>query len=515
MKTVCGFTLLETLISVVLTAVITTGLLFFLKMGMSHNETLQERSDIYREAGRIMNMIRADLSTAAAVTDMEYFDNVNGDAFFNYGTATGSGDRIIPGNNDSWKFNLDDPWTFNLKECDPPIDDPDTNFDESLLNYENLPYGRTYDYVAGITNSGNLDVIYFRGSITRDNKKVPANICYRLVRKKASGALIVDTGTDGKADEDEAGFHPVANVDPKYDNYDPVFNGTATEMNGFIDRPGESGEDGDAILSSERKFELQRIVTTWEDNKPVTGQEILSKSVVAFDIFYYDRRLRQYTEPRTTIKRFSYPPDVGVVGRFGTQTPHRFSFGDMSTEYFINHGTEIKSIVSKNDHVFLWDLWENNIEFKFNTYEISEVYDSSKKVQFKEFVSPPVGPNTAVQFIPAGVFDAGGMLFCPAVKDNFVNLKAGDRVFLQQWNSGKTNFAVKPDLYTIINKRGNRLVLDLKGQEPVTGTGTVFFRAAYLPPGIKIHMTWRADRLSENRGKPSYISLSNTIALQE
>lgn len=506
MKITCGFTLLETLISVVLTAVITTGLLFFLKMGMSHNEMLQERSDIYREAGRIMNMIRADLSTAVAVTDMEYFDNVNGDAFFNYRVDTVIGDIGIP---------VDDPWTFDLREdAYPPQDNPDTpGFNESLLNYENLPYGRTYDYVAGITNSGNMDVIYFRGSITRDNKKVPANICYRLVRKKASGALIVDTGIDGKSDEDEAEFHPVANVDPEYDNYDPVFNGTATEMNGFIDRPGESGEDVDAILSSERKFELQRIVTTWEGNKPVTGQEILSKSVVAFDIFYYDRRLKQYTEPRTTIKRFSYPPDVGVVGRFGTQTPHRFSFGDMSTEYFINHGAEIKSIVSKNDHVFLWDLWENNIEF--NTYEISEVYDSSKKMQFKEFVSSPVGPNTAVQFIPAGEFDAGGMLFCPAVKDNFVNLKAGDRVFLQQWNSGKIDFAVKPDLYTIINKRGNRLVLDLKGQEPVTGTGTVFFRAAYLPPGIKINMTWRADRLSENCGKPSYISLSNTIALQE
>lgn len=458
-----------------------------------------------------MNMIRTDLSTAVAVTDMEYFDNVNGDAFFNHGTGTGSGDRILPDNDDAWKLNLDDPWTFFLKEYDdPPGDDSNTSFNESLLNYENLPYGRTYDYVSGITNSGNMDTVYFRGGIVRDNEKVPANICYRLVRKKASGREEEDTGVDGKADEEEAGFHPVVNVDPAYDNYDPVFHGTATEMNGFIDRPGEPGKHGDAILNSGRRFELQRIVTTWEDNKPVTSHEILSESVVAFNISYYDRGLGQYTEPKNTIKRFSYPPDVGAVGRFGTETPTWFSFGDLSTEFFLNNGAEPTSIISKNDYVFLWG---NGIGFKI--CEIDEVNNGLKKIRFKEFESPPVGSSTAVQFIPAGVFDGGGMLTCPVVKDNFVNLKAGDKVFLQQMNSSETGFAVKPDLYTIVDQRGNRLVLDLKGQEPVTGTSTVFFRAAYLPPVIKVHMTWRADRLSENCGKPSYISLSSTIALQE
>lgn len=558
MKNIYGITLIETVITIAIMAIITMGLLLFLRIGMSHTILLQERSSIYKEASRIMDMIRSDLSTIRAVTDMEYFNDLNDDDYFNNlrkpGTSTTEKeDMIIP---------VDDPSTFSLREdFYPPQDDNSTTFQESLLNYENLPYGITYDYVFGITNCGNTDVIYFRGSVMKGDTWVPANICYRLFKKKISSTE-KDIGVDGKADEDEPGFHPVANPDPAYDNFDPIFYGTGTEGNGFFDRdPDGSGpllsevdQGGGGLINKAYTFELQRIVTTMEDEDfgvdlitnsqepgydpitnpdpngdnfnaftnpngtegdgqiektPVTRVEILSTSITAFNIFYYDRHTKQYGEPKSTIKRFSYPPDIGLVGRFGTETPAWFSFGGMSTDLIVDEGVQTSSSISIGDSIFLWGKG-----ILFTVYPISGVDTVQKKVLFGGIASPPV-PSAAVQFLPAGRFDAGGLLSCSQVKDGFINLKTGDQVFLQQWNTGATNFAIQPGFYTITDKRGGKLLLDLKDQEPVCGTNTVCFRAAYLPPGIKIDLRWRADQLSKNRGEPSYISLSSTIELYE
>lgn len=564
-KNMDGFTLLEILIVIPLMAVITSGLLFFLQMAANHKDVFQERSDIYTEAGHIIDMMRADLLSAQPVTDMEYFgDSTDGGPHFNShrmpGTSTVREDILVP---------VDDPSTFTLREdARPPQDDLTTDYDfkEFRLNYENLPYGITYDYVFGITNSGNRDVLYFRGSAITGGKRGPANICYRLVKKRLSGVQNEeDTGVDGVTDEEEAGFHPVANPDPNADNYfEPVFYGTSTEGNGILDpdpdgaavgKPGEQDQNGNGIIDSVHVFEMQRIITTLEeeegdfgmdgvrnegepgynpitnpdpngdnfnettnpngtegngraDNKLATRVETLSNSVTGFNVFCYDKQKRQYVEPVTTIKRFSYPPDVGLVGRFGAETPPWFSFDSMSTELFVVNGTQSSGIVSQGDYVFLWGT-----NIPFNIYSISEIDSVQRSVRFSEITSP-IGSATA-QFIPAGEFDAGGALSCPAVRDGFANLTTGDQVFLQQWNKSQTDFAVKPDLYTIIDKRGGKLVLDLKGREPVLGTSTVFFRAAYLPPAIKVHLLWRADQISKNRDEPSYISLSNTIALQK
>lgn len=510
-----GFTLIEMLIAIPLMVVITSGVLFFLRITADHKATFQERSDIYSEAGRIMDMIRTDLLSVQAVTDMEYFDELNGDTYFN-------SHRPLPGFKEDVPVSVDDILTTpNLREdLNPPSDDPlTTYFDESRLTYENLPYGITYDYVFGITNSGNMGVLYFRGSIVNSGKRVPANVCYLLVKKRSSGVKNEeDTGIDGVADEEEDGFHPVANPDPNADNFEPVLYGTSTEGNGFLDfdpdgpdagKPGEHDQNGNGVIDRGHIFELQRIITTLEDEEPVTRQEILSNVVTGFNVFYYDKQKRQYIEPVFTIKRFSYPPCLGLVGRFGTETPPWFSFDSMSPELFVVSGTQSFSMVSQGDYVFLWGT-----ETPFNVYRISEVDNVLRRMRFSEITSP-VGTNTTVRFIPAAEFDGGGMLSCPAVKDDFLNLKAGDQIFLQQWNSSKTGFAVKPGLYTIMGKRGNKLILDLKEQMPVLGTSTVFFRTAYLPPALKINLTWRADQLSNDRSEPSYISLSNTVALQK
>ncbi|UJS18371.1 MAG: hypothetical protein L3J17_04745 [Candidatus Jettenia sp.] len=550
MKNVYGITLIETVITIAIMAIITMGLLLFLRIGMNHTILLQERSSIYKEASRIMDMIRSDLSTIRAVTDMEYFNNLNDDGYFNNlrkpGTSTAEKeDMIIP---------VDDPSTFSLKEdFYPPQDDASTLFQESLLNYENLPYGITYDYVFGVTNRGNTDAMYFRGSVMKDDKWVPANICYRLFKKRISGTE-EDIGVDGKADEEETGFHPVVNPDPAYDNFDPIFYGTGTEGNNFFDQ-GEVDRDGNGLIDRAYTFELQRIITIKEDEEgdigvdgvpngmepgydpitnpdpngdnfsvtnpggtegngqidkiPVTRVEVLSNLVTAFNIFYYDRHTKQYGESRSTIKRFSYPPDIGLVGRFGTETPAWFSFGGMSTELFVDEGAQTSSSISIGDSIFLWGKG-----ILFTVYPISGVDTVQKKVLFSGIASPP-GPSTAIQFLPAGRFDADGLLSCSQVKDGFVNLKTGDQVFLQQWNTGATNFAIQPGFYTITDKRGGKLLLDLKDQDPVFGTNTVCFRAAYLPPGIKIDLRWRTDQLSKNRGEPSCISLRSTIELYE
>lgn len=556
MKNRYGITLVETLIAVALTGIITSGLLFFLRIGINRDALFNERSQIYKEASRIMGMIRSDLATIKGVTDMEYFNNLNGDDYFNSlrkpGTSTTEKeDMLIP---------VDDPSTFPLREdFYPPQDDASTLFQESRLNYENLPYGITYDYVFGITNSGDADALYFRGSVTKGDKRVPANICYRLFRKKISRTE-EDTGVDGNADEGEPGFHPVANPDPAQDNFDPVFHVTATEGNAFFDPdpdgPGpqlsERDRNGNGLVDRAYTFELQRIVTVMEDEEgdfgvdgvpdsqepgfnpitnpdpngdnfhtvmnpngtegngqidiiPVTRVEILSTSVTAFNIFYYDRYTKQYREPKSTVKRFSYPPDVGLVGRFGTETPAWFSFGDMSTELFVDEGAQTSSIVSAGDYIFLWGKG-----VMFTMYPIFAVDNVQKKVLFSGIPSPP-GTDTAVQFIPAGRFDEDGLLSCSPVKDGFINLRMGDQVFVQQWNKNATGFVIQPDLYTVIDKRGGKLLLDLKGQEPVSGTNTVFFRSAYLPPGIKVDLRWQADQLSRTRGEPSYLSFGITI----
>lgn len=499
MKNIHGFTLIETLIAIALMAIITSGLIFFLQTKMGHEAVIQERSDIYKEADQIINMIRVDLSTAKAVTDMEYFNSANGDAFF-----TGENAQIP----------MDDPSTLQLREdANPPLDDFTTSLDESLLNYENLPYGITYDYVFGITNSGDMDTIYFRGSVADGNKRIPANICYRLVKKRLralNGIPLIeeDTGADRKPDEEEPGFHPVANPDPKRDNFDPIFNGTATESNGLLDR-GEPDQNGDLLIDNAHIFEFQRIVTTIieEDagnKKPITRLNTLSNSVVAFNILYYDRQKRQYVEPLTTIKRFSYPSDVGVVGRFGTETPNQlFSFGSMTTEYFVNGSSPL---VSQGDYIFL-----RGSGTPFNVYQINNIQILDKKIDF--LLPPGQGTATPIQFIPAGIFDASGALYCPAVKDGFANLRPGDRIFAQQ--GAMAPFAVNPDIYTIIDKRGGGLVMDLRDQSPLLGTSTVFFRAAYLPSAVKINLTWRLDQSSINRGEPFYMTLGNTIALEE
>lgn len=495
-KYIHGFTLIETLISIMLMAVITSGLIFFLRTKMSHEALFLERSDTYKEADQIMNMISSDLSTAEAVTDMEYFNSDNGDSFFT------SENALIP---------EDDPSTLQLREDrDPPLDDPDTSFDESTLNYENSPYGITYDYVFGITNTRNMGAIYFRGSIKDGNKRIPANISYRLVKKRlraSNGMPLIeeDTGVDGKVDEKEIGFHPVTNSDPNRDNFDPVFNGTATEANGLLDK-GEPDQNGDSFIDNSHIFEFQRIVTTLEgdagNKKPITRLNILSNSIVAFNILYYDRQKRQYVEPSTTIKRFSYPPDIGVVGRFGAGIPTQlFSFGSMATEYLVNGS----AIISKGDYIFL-----RGSDIPFNVYQIKNDPILDETIDFQ--ISGQ-GTATPVQFIPAGIFDASGGLYCPSVKDQFANLRQGDRIFVQQ--GAMAPFAINPDIYTIIDKRGGRLVIDLKDQSPLLGTSTVFFRAAYLPPAVKINLTWRLDQLSIDIEEPFYITLSNTIALQE
>lgn len=554
MKNAYGITLIETLIAVALTGIITSGLLFLLRIGMNREALFSERSQIYKEASRIMDMMRSDLSTIRAVTDMEYFNDLNGDGYFNSlyksGTA-GKEDMIIP---------ADDPSTFLPREdFYPPQDDASTPFQESRLNYENLPYGITYDYVFGITNSGNADAIYFRGSVKSGDKRVPANICYRLFRKRISRTE-EDTGVDGNGDEEEAGFHPVANPDPARDNFDPTFDVTGTEGNALFDQDtdglgpqvSERDRNGNGLADRAYAFELQRIVTVMEDEVgdfgidgvpdslepgfspitnpdpngdnfhalmnpygtegngrtdkiPVTRAEILSVSVDAFNIFYYDRHTRQYREPESTIKRFSYPPDVGLVGRFGTETPAWFSFGDMSTEIFSGGGAQTYSIVSPGDYIFLWGKG-----VIFNVYPVLGADTVQKKVLFGGVLSPP-GTGTAIQFIPSGRFDESGLLSCPQVKDGFINLRMGDQVFVQQWNRDSTDFTIQPGLYTIIDKRGGKLLLDLKGQEPVSGTNTAFFRSAYLPAGIRIELRWRADQLSRTRGEPSYLSFSITI----
>lgn len=527
-----GFALIEMLISVALLGIITSGLIFFLRANMSHEAVFRERSDIYKEADRVMNMIRADLSTASAVTDMEYFINLNDDAHFNRLRSSNS-------DNDDIQIPVDDPTTLTLREdANPPKNDSATDyFDESSLNYENSPYGITYDYVFGITNSGNMDAIYFRGSVVDGNGRVPANICYRLVKKRLQtlgGTLLIeeDTGGDSKADETETGFkpfHPVANPDPNSDNFDPIFNGTATEGNGLLDK-NEPDQNGNTLIDRAHTFELQRIITTLVDEsgdkniddlfekgtpRPMTRLEILSKSVISFNIFYYDKQKRQYVEPEATIKRFSYPPDVGAVGRFGTETPPNqlFSFGGMTTEYFINGN----SSVSNGDYIFLMGTGTPLVGTipPFNNYKIIDVNEAAKKIKFDlSGISLSIGTDTPVQFIPAGIFDSSGVLSCRSVKDGFTNLKPGDNVFAQQWSRGTTSsFAIKPGLYTIMDKRGDGLIMDLEDQSPVSGTSTLFFRAAYLPPAVKINLTWHADQLSINRGEPFYITFSNTIAL--
>lgn len=512
---------METMISVVLLAAILTGLILFLRTKINQDVTFSERSAIYKQADKIMNMIRSDLLSARAVTDMEYFKASNNDNHFN-------GIRPSDPTGHDIQVAVDDPLTFSLFESlYPPENGSNTVFDESRLNYENSPYGITYDYVFGITNSGNMDAIYFRGSITDGNKKVPANICYRLVKKRLTVVSNEeDTGIDGDADENESGYHPVANPDPKGDNFNPIFNGTATEGNGLLDK-GEPDRNGNALIDRAHTFELQRITTVLSDNagdkgiddlfdndgrdkpRPATRVEIISKSVVSFDVHYYDLQRRQYVEPETTIKRFSYPPDVGVVGRFGTQTPPLFSFdnANMQTEYFIDN----KSRVSDGDQIFLMGSVT-----VFNLYKIKEGVGVDETNETIEFESPPsVSSNTPIQFIPSGMFTAGGILFCPAVKDSFANLKSGNKIFLQQWNVDRTDFAIKPDLYTIMDKRGGGLTLDLKDQTPLPGTETAFFRGSYLPPSIKITISWLADQLSINRGEPYYLTFNSTIALSK
>lgn len=113
------------------------------------------------------------------------------------------------------------------------------------------------------------------------------------------------------------------------------------------------------------------------------------------------------------------------------------------------------------------------------------------------------GMNQFFRFSPAGVFGDDGWLRCAGVSDSFANLKAGDQVFVWAFalpprvgglgtNRFDAKVPVPPGYYTVVDIRGNRLLLDLSavpGGAPASSelSGVpAIYRAPYLPPSLRI-----------------------------
>jgi len=384
-----GYTLIEALVSMVLTALIFAGTLMVVRNIRAVDGGFEEIAGLYGEIGKINRMLRDDLAGIQKSVNMEPFTDINHDGFFNGADAFSQ---------------VNDPTTLPLpyapainrdESAGSPGDDPATPYNESATDSGNLPYGPTYDYFMGITNNGLRDVLSFRGSILVGGEARSAMITYRLVER--SHQCNGDTGTDGLLDEFEPGYHPLYYPDPNNDNVSGVFNPgqlplgrVETEGDGVIDVPFPCPDVGAQPL-----YHLQRIIAVAPGEIHL---EVVSASVVEFNILYYDRQAKRYVEPQFLFKRFGYPED----------------------------GTS------------------------------------------------------------AGTFDSSGLFTSAAVADSFLNLKAGEAVYLEQAGS------IQPGFYSVAEIRGG-LRFDLAGQTSTPAPAAATFRAPYLPPAIKVILTVKAN----------------------
>lgn len=302
-----GYTLIEVLVSMVLTALIFAGTLMIVQNIRVVDSGFEEMADLYSEIGKINRILREDISGIHKSVNIEPFNDSDGDGFFN-GTET--------------FFPADDPSTLRLpyaptvnrnESVNPLGDDPATPYSESATDSENLPYGPTYDSFMGITNNGLRDILSFRGSVLVGGEARPAMITYRLVER--SHQCDGDTGTDGLLDEFEPGYHPRYRSDPNNDNVSKVFNPgqlppgrIETEGDGMIDLPFPCPDGGVRPL-----YQFQRIIALMPGK---INLEVISTSVVEFNVLYYDRQGQRYIEPSLGVKRFGYPEDGTSSGAF-------------------------------------------------------------------------------------------------------------------------------------------------------------------------------------------------------
>lgn len=124
-------------------------------------------------------------------------------------------------------------------------------------------------------------------------------------------------------------------------------------------------------------------------------------------------------------------------------------------------------------------------------------------VRGKLQVGSPIHDGEIFRFMPAAVFDDEGWLRCAGVRDNFAYLTPGDQVFVwgflipprlafENVGSSTVRVPVPPGYYTLVEKRGNRLRLDLSKvpggaptSEQLRGVPAIY-RAPFLPPAFRI-----------------------------
>ncbi|MDC4207068.1 MAG: prepilin-type N-terminal cleavage/methylation domain-containing protein (plasmid) [Candidatus Manganitrophus sp.] len=467
-----GYTLIEVLVSMVLTAMVFGGTLMIVRNIRAVDSGFEEMAGLYEEVGKINRMLREDLAGIQKSVDMEAFTDDNQNGFFN-GT-----DPFTPADDPS-TVALPHAFGINRNEGQGfPGDDSATPYDESAVDAINLPYGPAYDYFFGMTNNGIRDLFSFRGSVQVGGEIRPAMITYRLVER--SHRCNGDAGTDGLSDEFETGYHPLYHADPSNDNVSGVFNPGQLP-------PGRVETEGDRIIDiafpcpdagAKPVYQLQRIMHLAPQEQYL---EVLSTAIVEFNLLYFNRKEKRYQEP-SGVKRFGYPEDFGSLAFFDGSV-FRFkesTFGSQDPFSYLQAGSRIFLFQRNPDRTD--PLMTYTLEPGFFT--ISGVDNVNRTFTTIELLPVTLVPNEPVTFGSLGVFDSTGLLNSAAVDDGFLNLKPGDEVYLEQ--SG----AISPGLYRITEIRGG-LRFDLRGQGPASGP--VLFRVPYLPSGIKVHLTVKGN----------------------
>ncbi len=541
MKTQSGFTLVEMLVALAITVVLTTGSLFTLRALRRTDESFNTLSDVHISLVRIEQAIRDDLSRSEKTISLEPHREIRGivaaivDAQVSPPVTVEREKRVSESLDGIFNRRCDiftaiddintrpliarsvflgTPYLRDRPSNESrglPLPNARTPFSDPVVEGVNQPFGPVYDFFGGILNNGFRDVLYFQTSEETANGTQRVAVAFRLV--ETSNRFNGDRGTDGLENEFEPGFHPVYRRDPSRDDHP---NPTRNIVEGDGRLTGFEGQTGGFLDRQPSRYELQRVIYSMDSGpqfalpRPRVLASPISQDVVGFNVLYYDRIEKRYREPERLVKRFGYPEDFGApvvaIGR------KRFQM--------VEHTRQSEDLVV-GDSIFLYQL---NLDWE-PTDDPTLIYSVPPQIYTIQSVGAPANGG-GVRFSVAesifanlsdpaasvggmgsvGYLDPEGILRSRAVYDGFHNLKPNDEIYLEQRRLPLAHevqladafdptlptrpyvYSIQPGMYRIQAHRGEGIKIDLKGQIPLSGV-PVLFRAAYFPPAIKLELS--------------------------
>jgi len=294
------------------------------------------------------------------------------------------------------------------------------------------------------------------------------NVEYFDAAQKRFVAPFSDTGWDGLFDSQEEGFvWPCGCTDPRGDNSISLVEGFGLENDGVLGRVNFKG-----ILPENQNW------------NPYLPNSISS----GFGL---------QENPFVGIKRFGYPESAGTTVVQPCLSLRAFNAMEplpplANLEYVVLEPITNNQFVS-NDLLFPVLVSEDTACAGFPNDDVNRYVNIVLQNKLGGFY----------RFSAAGVFDEEGWLRCAGVRDNFAFLRPGDEVFVWAFlipppsvsadpEARGARVPVPPGYYPMIEKRGNRLRLDLSTvpggtptPEQLQGVPAIY-RAPYLPPALRI-----------------------------